>query len=163
MESSYRTYSLLDSLNKKFGPHDFGRICQIFLAITFKAMGYNLSLFQLSGRPDMIVVKSKGFCIEVKAPTCNQVTLKKEDIEGVCNQGYLPIICINTYPEVKPKWIFLDANKIKPGIFRSTNLEKYNIKEVQDEINSTFLLILEKYHENSLKGVSCLRRVLDEL
>lgn len=163
MESNYRIYSLLDSLNKKFGPHDFGRLCQILLAITFKTMGYKVSPFQLSGRPDMVVVKEdKGFCIEVKAPTCNQVTLKKEDIEGVCNQGYLPIICINTYPEVKPKWIFLDANKIKHGTYRSTSLEKYNIKDIQAEINNTFSLILEKYHENGLNGVDCLRRILEE-
>lgn len=163
MESNYRVYSLLDSLNKKFGPHDFGRLCQVLLAIAFKTAGYKISLFQLSGRPDMIVVKEdKGFCIEVKAPTCNQVTLKKEDIDGVCNQGYSPIICINTYPEVKPKWIFLDAHKLKPGTFRSTSLEKYN-SGIPEDINNTFSLILEKYHENSLNGVDCLRRILDEI
>lgn len=164
MESNYRIYSLLDSLNKKFGPHDFGRLCQILLAITFKTMGYKKSLFQLSGRPDMIFVKQDiGFCIEVKAPTCNQVTLKKEDIDGVCNQGYPPIICVNTYPDIKPRWLFLNAKKLKSGTYRSSSLERYNIKDMQEEINNTFLLILEKYHENALNGVDCLRRILDEI
>lgn len=164
MESNYRIYSLLDSLNKKFGPHDFGRLCQILLTITFKTMGYKISLSQLSGRPDMIVVKGdKGFCIEVKAPTCNKVTLKKEDIDGVCNQGYSPIICINTYPDIRPKWLSIDANKLESGTYRSSSLERYKINELQEEINITFPLILEKYHENSLNGVDCLRRILDEL
>ena len=164
MEGSYRVYSLLDSINKKFGPHDFGRLCQIFLGVTFKNMGYTISLFQLSGRPDMIIVKNNnGFCIEVKAPTCTEVTLKKEDIDGVRNQGYPPVICVNTYPEVKPIWLFLDANRMKAGTFRSSSLEKYHLKQIQDEINRVFPKILEKYHENSLNGVDSLRRILDEL
>ncbi len=163
MDGGYRLYSLLDETNKKFGPHDFGRLCQILLAITFRHMGYKISLFQLSGRPDIIVVKNNaGFCIEVKAPTCNEVTIKKEDILGVCNQGYPPALCVNTYPEVKPKWLFLDANKLKSGTFRSSSLERYNVKEIQDEINKTFPKVIEKYQEHILNGTNCIRRIAEE-
>lgn len=164
MEGNYRVYSLLDSINRKNGPHDFGRLCQILLGITFKEMNFNISIFQLSGRPDLIIVRRDiGFCVEVKAPTCTEVTIKKEDIDGVCNQHYQPIICINTYPEVKPKWIFLDATKLKSGTFRSSSLKVYSIKEMEEEINTTFPGILEKYYENSLNGVDCLRRAFDEM
>ena len=159
--TSYRIYHLLERLLQKHGPSEFGRICQILLGLTLKEMGFKICLFQLAGRPDIVVLReNEGYALEVKAQTGNEVIIKEEDLKGVVDSGYQPILAILSYPEIETKWLTLDARSLRAGKFNKISLERHSIKTLEENINQKFLDVVEEYYENALAGGSNLRNIL---
>lgn len=152
----YRIFDLLEKLEKNFGASEFGRICQVFLAISLKKAGYKVRS-QLVARPDITARKnSEIYIIEAKAPVQEKVTIKKEDLEGIKDLGGKPVFAILLYPEVEPKWIILDAEKLHPGRFQKRYLKEISvgIESLEQEINKIFIEIVEEYYDYAVKGGS---------
>jgi len=158
----YRIFTLLDELEKKHGASEFGRICQIYLGITFKELGFQVPICQLSGRPDVRVEKNKErYEIEIKAPISNEISLKSDDLRGVKVHGYIHVIAVLLYPEPEPKWIAVNADKVKAGRYPKSYLFLYSIKPLERKINKVFPTVVKKYYYNALVGTSSLKRVFD--
>lgn len=152
----------MEELLQKHGPSEFGRICQILLGLTLKEMGFKICLFQLAGRPDIVVLReNEGYAFEVKAQIGTEVIIKEEDLKGVVDSGYQPILAILSYPEIETKWLILDARSLRAGKFNKISLERHSIRTLEENINKEFLDGIDKFYENALAGSSNLRNILD--
>ncbi len=158
----YKTYTLLNELEEKHGPSEFGRVCQILLGLTFKELGFHVPICQLSGRTDIRAEKDKQrYEIEIKAPVGNEITLKEDDLESVKVHGYAHIIATLSYPEPDSRWIALDADRLKPGRFPKSYLLPHSVKGLERQINRAFPEVLKKYYDNAFVSASNLKRVFD--
>jgi len=162
MSSNFRTRVLLEDILKIYNPRGFGFICQLILGFTFIDLGFKILEFKLSGRPDMIVKKdTEVYAIEVKAPVENDVVFAKEDIEGVIETNYKPLLAILSYPEADVKWIIIDAKLMRPGKFNKISLERYSIKQIENDVSNAFPCTFEKYYEIAKSyGIKNLHNVL---
>lgn len=158
---SYRTYVLLEEIFKKHSLSNFGRICQVLLGLTFKDMGFDVPLCQLTGRPDIRATRgSEGYDVEVKAQTGCDAIIKENDIGGVIDSGHKAVIAILTFPDVETKWLMLDAEHLHAGKYNKISLERYSLESLETEVNETFLKTLERCHKYALVGAGCLKRLL---
>lgn len=160
----YKASILLERLLKKHGPQEFGRICQLLLGLTLKELNFKVPTCQLSGRPDIEAIKgSKGYSMEVKAPTKFKVTIGNKDLEGVYASGHQPVIAVLSYPDVKTRWIMANAQHLHADKFNKISLEKHSIKSLEKEINKAFGGVLEKYYDEAAKRSRSLKRIFDRV
>jgi len=161
----YQASVLLEELLAKHGPSEFGRVCQLLLGLTLKELGFEVPYCQLSGRPDVVAMKGpKGYRIEAKAYTGFEVTIDDKDLEGVNDaSGYQPVIAVLSYPEVETKWIMADARYLHAGRFDKTSLEERSIKLLEREVNKKFGSVVEKYHNEAIKGSRSLKRAFNSI
>jgi Holliday junction resolvase len=137
----------------------------MLLGLTLKKLGFKVPYCQLAGRPDIVAMKgSKGYRMEVKAPTEFEVTIGNKDLEGVIDaSGHQPVIAVLSYPEVKTKWIMVNALHLHAGKFNKISLEEHSIRSLEKEINSVFGNVLERYYDDATKGCRSLKRVFNRV
>ncbi len=135
----FRVFAILEPILERLGPSEFGRICQILLGFTFLEGGYQVPIMQLSGRPDIVVKKREvGYALEVKAQLNADVSLKKEDIDGVVGAGPTPVVAILTFPDPDTQWILADAGQLSPRVYNKLSLRRYSLEPVEAEVNRLF-------------------------
>lgn len=159
----YRAFVLLEKLLERHGATEFGRICQVFLALTLKERGFQVPYCQLTGRPDIVATRGKkGYRIEVKASTGPEVSITEKDLEGIIDSsGYKPVMAVLSFPEARTRWIIADAKHLKAGKFDKAMLEICSVKGLETEVNKIFGNIVEKYYEDAIKGSRNLKRIFD--
>lgn len=159
----YRAFILLERLLMKHGPTEFGRICQVLLALTLKERGFQVPYCQLAGRPDIVATRNTdGYRIEVKAYTKSEVTIGEKDLDGVIDSSrYQPIIAVLSFPEARTRWIMANARRLEAGRFNKSMLKTYSIRTLEKEVNKIFGNIVEKYYENAIMGSRSLKHVFD--
>lgn len=161
---TYEAFSLLDKVYSEFGASEFGRISQILLGFAFLGSGYDVPTMQLSGRPDIIASKvGNSFIVEVKTSKFPIIHIKKEDLQGISGtQGSTSVIAVLSYPDLRIEWILTDASKLKAGDHSKSALRLYSIKEVENEINQQFFIVLEKYQTSITQSTDILLDVFRE-
>ena len=110
----FKVYRYLTELYKKWSAQEFGRICQALLGLTFKELGY-VTRMRWTERPDIEVTKNdKSYAVEVKATAEKSIQIEQRSLDGVLQQkNSIPIFAILSM-ELNPKWIIVDAYKLKP-------------------------------------------------
>ncbi len=163
MTSNFRTRILLDEILKDHGPRSFGYICQLLLALTFIDLGFKVPVCKLTGRPDIIVNReAEMYAIEVKAPIETNVVIAQEDIDGVIKTDYRPVLAVLSYPEADTRWIIIDAKLMHPGKFNKISLEKYSLKEIENNVSDAFHYTIEKYFDVAKSGIKKLNIELEK-
>ncbi len=152
-----KVYSLLDKLWKKHGAHEFGKICQIFVGLSLCRLQFQIRIFQLCGRPDIIAMKNnEEFAFEVKTQSGPLATIKPEDLKGVRDYPKHAIISVLSYPDLDCAWIIARADNIKAGKWPISLLKQHSIHSLENEVNNTFPEVLEEYFSYAELGTSVL-------
>ena len=155
------------SLNELFMNHssaEFGRVCQILLALSFQHLGFRVRHFQHVGRPDFTAKReNEEYAVEVKAPPRhNEVHIKKEDLMGIENLGSKPVVAVLTYPAIDAQWLVVESHKLTPRVYAKIELKGHNMSPLSDELNNAFARMINKYREKALLGSSNLRDLLQK-
>ena len=159
-----RVYSNLKKLWEKHGAHDFGRISQIFFGFCLIERQFQIKIFQLTGRPDIVAVRNnKKFAFEVKTQSGSDVAIKNEDLLGVKGYTEQAIIAVLSYPDLDCMWVLAKANDIRAGKWPIAFLKQHSISSLEDELNESFQKIIEKYFTTAYLGTTSLYDVFEEV
>lgn len=159
-------YENLFKLHKKYGPQEFGKLCQKFLAIGFRMAGYNHIVERGVQGVDVDVAGESGqkYTIEVKTTTTRHINFGEKDVDGLLNRkkdGYLPVLAVLRLDRFST-WIFAKADTIKSGSLFISTLRPYRLGELEDSICPFFdeavnqhfrgaMLEAQKYLDNVLR------------
>ncbi len=159
-----KIHSQLEKLWEKHGAHEFGKICQILLGFCLIRLQFRIQIFQLSGRPDIVAIRSKEkFAFEVKTQSSSEATIKPEDLEGVREYPEQAIIAVLSYPDLDCNWVLAKADDIKAGRWPISFLKQHSIVTLEEELNKVFPEILEKYFSFADLGTTVLYERFDEM
>lgn len=139
----------LNSRSRK--DNGFGKTCQIFLAITFCRLGFQVENYSSQG----VDIDSwnhpyfPNLSIEVKTTTKHTVTLGQKDVDGLkkkAREGYEPIFAVLRL-ELLSNWIIAKAKGIKAGNHPVGRLQTSvrAIPELQDQVNQEFYRVVNDY------------------
>lgn len=163
------TYERLKELYDKYGPQEFSKICQKFLAIAFKKAGYSGAAESERGVQgvDIEEVEKKGkkYSIEVKTTIKDYIIYEEKDEKGLQykkeknNQPILAILKLDIFEE----WFFIKADNLKAGRLNIDSLRPYRVHELEKEISPFFDEAVKEHHRNTFnEGQEYLNRVLKE-
>jgi len=159
-----KVHSQLGKLWEKHGAHEFGKICQILLGLCLNQLQFRVQIFQLSGRPDIVAIRSKErFAFEVKTQSSSDAIIKPEDLRGVRGYTEQAIIAVLSYPDLDCSWILAKANEIKAGKWPISFLKQHSILSLEEELNEVFPEVLEEYFSFANLGTTVLYERFDEV
>ncbi len=146
---TYEVYQLLGKIKKKYGPQEFGRLCQLLLELTFREIGFRTRGRPVE-RPDISAERGpESYAVEVKAPSGTSVSITRDDLDGLRdfeNKGINPVVAVLAFTS-NPSWLLLNARKLKPGRHNITALRLYSVAELSREINEAFPAVLDRYFD----------------
>lgn len=158
-----KVYSRLEKLWEKHGAQEFGKICQIFLGFCLLRLQFQIQIFQLSGRPDIIAMRGKEkFAFEVKTQSGSEATIKPEDLDGVKKYPEYAIIAVLSYPDLESSWVIAKANDLRDGKWPIAFLKQHAIPPLEKEINEVFTEVLEEYFSLAEFGTTILYERFEE-
>jgi hypothetical protein len=159
-----KVQSQLEKIFKNHGSQEFGKICQIFLGLCLLRLKFQIQIFQLSGRPDIVAIRDdEGFAFEVKTTSGPSVTIKSDDIDGVKGYSEHSIIAVQSFPDLECNWILCQANKIRAGKWPIPLLKQYSLSALEKEVDNVFPEILEESFDAALKGTQILYNKFTEV
>lgn len=159
-----RVHSQLGKLYEKHGAHEFGKICQILLGFCLTRLKFQIQIFQLSGRPDIVAIRGKEkFAFEVKTQSNSEATIKPEDLAGVREYPEQAIIAVLSYPDLDCNWVLAKADDIKAGKWPIPFLKQYSIPQLEEELNEVFPEVLEEHFSWAYLGTTVLYGRFDEV
>jgi len=129
------TYERLKSLHDKYGPQEFGKLCQKFLAITFQMAGYSRIVERGVQGVDIDAAGESGekYAIEVKTTVTKSINFEQKDVEGLQKRkedGYQPVLAVLRLDRFSD-WIFARVDEIKPGSLYIDSLRVYRLRELE--------------------------------
>ena len=159
-----RVYSQLEKLWEKHGAHEFGKICQILLGFCLLRLQFQIKIFQLTGRPDILAMRSdENFAFEVKTQSRYWATIKPADLEGIKEYPEQAIIAVLSYPDLDCSWVLAKANDMRAGEWSISSLKQYSISPLEEEVNKVFPEVLGDYFSTADQGTTVLYEVFDEI
>jgi len=159
-----KVYSQLEKLWGKHGAHEFGKICQILLGFCLLRLQFQIKIFQLTGRPDILAMRyDKNFAFEVKTQSTSQATIKSNDLKGVKEYPELAIIAVLSYPDLDCNWVLAKANDIRAGKWSISFLKQHSISQLEEEVNEVFPEVLEDYFSPADMGTAVLYETFNEI
>lgn len=159
--NTLRVVALLQQLEQRFGPQEFGQIVQTLLALTFRTAGFDV-LKNTVGVPDLVISKPEsnmGYSIEVKTGGV-RVVLSERDLDGVLSNAKTPVVASMFLSDPSSHWLLTDARSLKPGSYRRFELEAKPKVSLGFEVTEEFGRILLKNHSISMEGQAPLARLL---
>ena len=128
-------YERLKELHDKYGPQEFGKLCQKFLAIGFRLAGYSHIVERGVQGVDVDAAGEKGekYTIEVKTTAGKSVNFEQKDVNGLKErkkdnyQGVLAVLRLDRFAN----WIFAKADTIKSGSLFIDSLRPYRLRELE--------------------------------
>jgi hypothetical protein len=163
-EMRARVYSQLEKLWEKHGAHEFGKICQILLGLCLLQLKFRIQIFQLSGRPDIVAMRSaEKFAFEVKTQSGSETIIKPEDLKGIKDYPEYAIVAVLSYPDLDCSWILAKADNIRARKWPISFLKQYSMLPLQDELNEIFPEVLEKFFPAANLGTTVLYERFDEV
>jgi len=128
-------YERLKELHDKYGPQEFGKLCQKFLAIGFRLAGYSHIVERGVQGVDVDAAEEKGekYSIEVKTTTKKSVNFEQKDVDGLQKRkkdGYQAVLAVLRLDRFSD-WIFAKADRIKPGSLFIDSLRPYRLHELE--------------------------------
>lgn len=154
----------LKKLWEKHGAHEFGRICQLLFGFCLLNLKFQIQIFQLSGRPDIVAMcNMEKFAFEIKTQSGSVATIKPEDLTGVKEYPEQAIIAVLSYPDLDCNWILAKADEIKAGKWPISFLKQHSTLRLEDELNTAFPEVLEKYFSAADLGTKVLHERFNEV
>lgn len=128
-------YDQLKKLHDKYGPQEFGKLCQKFLAIGFRMGGYSHVVERGVQGVDVDAAGEKGekYAIEVKTTAGKYINFEQKDVDGLQKRkedGYQPVLAVLRLDRFS-NWIFAKANTIKWGSLFIDSLRPYRLSELE--------------------------------
>lgn len=159
-----KVHSQLEKLWEKHGAYEFGKICQILLGFCLTRLRFQIQIFQLSGRPDILAIRNKEkFAFEVKTQSSSNAIIKPKDLQGVKEYPEQAIIAILSYPDLDCSWVLVKADDIKAGKWPIPFLKQYSIPQLEEELNEVFPEVLEEHFSSAYLGTTVLYGRFDEV
>jgi hypothetical protein len=161
-------YQLLSALHERHGPQEFGKICQKFVAIAFRAAGYAHVVERGVQGVDVDAANGSGekFALELKTTVKDVVEFKRKDADGLASRsqdGYLPLLGVLRLAPLSDWWL-AEAVRLRPGRLRVEGLRPYRRRGLEGAIKPFLDDVIEKYFQDTLTGSQAyLDRVLREL
>jgi len=158
-------YERIFHLHHKFGPQEFGKICQKLLAIAFRMGGYSRIVERGVQGVDIDAAGDdmEKFTIEVKTTTSRDFNFEQKDYEGLKKRqedGYKPVLAalrIDRFAD----WIFAKAEKFKPSRIYIDSLRIHSLEKLEENIIPLFdEALIEHYEDTMREGQSYLDNVL---
>jgi Holliday junction resolvase len=158
------TYDLLKSLHDKYGPQEFGKLCQKFLAISFQIGGYIHIVERGIQGVDMDAAEENGekYAVEVKTTVTKSINFEQKDVDGLHERkkdGYQPILAVLRLDRFSD-WIFAKANTIKPGSLYIDSLRVHRLRDLERYICPLFDKAVKEHFDGTVREA---QRYLDNV
>lgn len=114
-------FARLDELYQSIGPQAFGSLMQRVLAGCFEGAGFEV-ISNPVGVPDLIVRRRSEDPTAIEVKTGNPVILSRRDLSGVTAALPRAAIAVLVFPDLDPRWVFVDAHTLMPGKWESWQL-----------------------------------------
>lgn len=160
-------YERLEKLHNKFGPQEFGKICQKLLAIAFRMGGYSHIIERGVQGVDVDAAGEdmEKFTIEVKTTITRDFNFEQKDHDGLKKRqedGYSPVLAALRLDRFSD-WTFAKADKLKPSRVYIDSLKIYSLKGLEEKISPLFdEAVMEHFEGTMNEGQSyldnCLRQ-----
>lgn len=151
-------YERLKTLHNKYGPQEFGKICQKFLAIAFQEAGYSCVAESERGVQGVDIGEvergDEKYSIEVKTTITAHINYEQKDEEGLIykkRQGYQPVLAVLKLDRFS-HWLFARSDKLKAGRISIISLRAYRLDNLEGEISRYFDEAVKEHYENTLEG-----------
>lgn len=149
------TYELLKKLHDKYGPREFGKLCQKFLAIAFQMAGYTHVVERGVQGVDVDAASESGerYAIEVKTTKDKYINFAQKDADGLQKRkkdGYQPVLAVLRIDRFSD-WIFAKADTIKPGSLYINFLRAYRLQDLEQRICPQFDRAIEEHFKGTFQ------------
>lgn len=149
------TYERLKSLHDKYGPQEFGKLCQKFLAITFQRAGYGHIVERGVQGVDVDAAgeSEKKYAIEVKTTATKSINFEQKDVDGLQKRkedGYQPVLAVLRLDRFSD-WVFARADKIKPGNIYIDSLRVHKLHELEKRICPLFDEVIKEHYDGTTR------------
>jgi Holliday junction resolvase len=143
-------YVKLRKLKRKYGSHEFGRICQALLELTLRRLGFDTRGRPVE-RPDITCERGEErYAIECKTTEGPRVKFTERDVEGVLEfQSTGKIVPCFAVLAIEPhsEWVIANGLSLKPQTYDRIALKARELTELSQEVNLSFPQILEDYFD----------------
>ena len=149
------TYERLKNVHEKYGPQEFGKLCQKLLAIAFQMAGYPHILERGVQGVDVDAGSDAAdkYAIEVKTTMTRCIKFEQKDVDGLQKRkedGYQPMLAVlrlNRFSD----WIFAKADTIKPGRKHIDSFRAYRLDRIEDRIPSFWDEAIKEHYEGTMR------------
>lgn len=149
------TFDMLKRMRERH-PTEFGKVCQILLAMSFCRLGFRRVVERSVQGVDIDISDHStwhNFSIEVKTTLDNTVQIEEKDVEGLeikAKDGYetaYAVLRLGLFSD----WIIAKAKGIPACEIRIGRLETRAIPSLQNELNGEFPRVVAEYAMEILK------------
>jgi len=150
------TYERLRKLRDKYGPQEFGKLCQKFLAIAFQMGGYSHVVERGVQGVDVDAKAGENgerYAVEVKTTGARSVTLGRKDVEGLRKRkqdGYQPVLAVLRLDRFSD-WILAKADTARPGTMYIDSLRIHRLAELEERICPLFDEAVKEHFEGTMR------------
>lgn len=157
------TYQRLKKLHEKYGPQEFGKLCQKFLALAFHMAGYRHIVERGVQGVDVDAANESGekYALEVKTTGSKFVSFEPKDVDGLKKRekdGYQPVLAVLRLDRFS-NWIFARADTIKAGSIFIDSLRPYRLRDLEGSIYSFFDKVIMNHFDGTMAEA---QRYLDD-
>jgi hypothetical protein len=161
------TYEWLRLLYGQFDAREFGKLCQKFLAITYRRAGFAHVVEPGVQGVDVDAAGGKArYATEVKTTIRAALLFQAKDALGLAarrTDGYLPLVGVLRLSPLSD-WLLVDAEHLGPGWLMIDRLRPYRRRELEEQLRPVFAAAVDEHAEAALAGgQGYLDRVLYEL
>jgi Holliday junction resolvase len=158
------SYERLQKLHSKYGPQEFGKLCQKLLAITFQMAGFGHIVERGVQGVDVDAAREGGakYAIEVKTTVTKSIDFQQKDADGLCKRkedGYQPVLAVLRLVRFSD-WIFANAETIKPGSIYIDSLRVHRLRELEEAICPLFEEAIKEHYDGVIREA---QRYLDSI
>jgi hypothetical protein len=147
------TYEWLNLLYDRYGPREFGKLCQKLLAISYWSAGF---IHVVERGVQGVDVDAAGgqtrFSTEVKTTVNGAIVFQTKDVTGLNARradGYLPLLGVLRLSPLSD-WLLVDAEQLTPGCLPLDKLRPYRLHDLEAQLRPLFATVVEKHAEMAL-------------
>jgi hypothetical protein len=142
-------------LHDRFGPREFGKLCQKFLAITYRRAGFTHVVERGVQGVDVDAAGGQTkYATEVKTTINAAIVFHAKDVAGLTARradGYLPLLGVLRVSPLSD-WLLADAEHLAPGRLAIDKLRPYRLHDLEDHLRPLFAEVVEQHAETALAG-----------
>jgi Holliday junction resolvase len=135
------TFELLEQLHARHGPREFGKMCQKFLALSFRQAGFtHIEERGVQGVDLDAASDTEKYTTEVKTTVKDSIQFQKKDAEGLLKRtadGYRPLLAVLRLG-LFSDWFLVHADRLKPGLLLIDMLRPYRFTELEQRLDPLF-------------------------
>jgi hypothetical protein len=149
------TYESMQRLHAKYGPREFGKLCQKLLALSYRRAGFVHIVER--GVQGVDVDAGDGqvkYATEVKTTINHAVQFQAKDVDGLrarkCD-GYHPLLAALRLSPFSD-WLVADADHLEPGLLPLDKLRAYRRRDLEARLCPLFVAVVDEHGEATLRG-----------